>query len=229
MKTEGIDLVGIGKLAKAIPPQVYERTTETACITFLKLVSPITEMTAGLGNYIKQKFDNMVSVEQALVTYSIEEAVTKAKNKGKPLQTPSHPKSFILALEHASKETDEHLHSLWVNLLTSQITGDLCHPHITETLSHLSPDEARILLTLIALDKIGSTNTYFGYVNFQYWALHNDDRNFNEWSYPCSLLVELGLAQTMAFENNFANPDIPQGAAILCLTKSGEQFLNAVS
>lgn len=76
---EGLDLLGWGKIAEAIPPAVYEQTTATVVKTFENLVAPITETTSGLGRYLRQKFDNMVEVEKAVATYTIENAMNRAR------------------------------------------------------------------------------------------------------------------------------------------------------
>ena len=57
-----LDLTGIGKLATAIPDEVYCQTSDTINTSFEKLVSPITEFTSGLGRLIKQKFDKKTVV-----------------------------------------------------------------------------------------------------------------------------------------------------------------------
>jgi hypothetical protein len=44
-----LDLLGIGKLVKSIPPEVYTRSTKTALAMLEELASPVTEATAGLG------------------------------------------------------------------------------------------------------------------------------------------------------------------------------------
>ena len=48
-----LDLLGLGKLAKAIPPQVYTRSTKTVLTMLEELASPVTETTAGLGRYVE--------------------------------------------------------------------------------------------------------------------------------------------------------------------------------
>jgi len=230
---DGLDITGIGKLAKAIPATVYERTTATICSTFEKLVAPLTETTAGFGYYVRQKFENMVAVEKALATYSLEKAFQKAEQNNLPTHSPVHPKSFILAIENASKETNLFMHDLWVNLLSSQITDDTCHPHFVEVLSHLSPLEALLLTELVTIDNINSDNSYLSYERdrFKYWIRTNNDRDYKKWTYSCSLLIELGLAAVMAItdKNITYKKEIPSQTTILYLTHSGETFLRIVN
>jgi hypothetical protein len=40
LKSEGLDLAGFGKIAKAIPKEVYERSAKTLLTTFEKLTAP---------------------------------------------------------------------------------------------------------------------------------------------------------------------------------------------
>lgn len=78
---KSIDIIGFGKVAKAIPPKVYEKTATTVLTTFEQLTAPLTEMTTGLGRYLRQKFDNMVEVEKAIATHTIEQALLRARAK----------------------------------------------------------------------------------------------------------------------------------------------------
>src|SRR6266481_1341071 len=106
----GLDLFGLGKLAQAIPPEVYKLSTKTVLKTFESLVAPLTQTTDGLGRLVRQTFDNWVEVRQAIGTYTLEQAVIRAKaraeKQGELLQPPTHPKTFLRALEEGSLETD---------------------------------------------------------------------------------------------------------------------------
>jgi len=176
-ENESFDIIGFGKIAKAIPPQVYERSAETLLTTFEKLTAPITETTAGFGRYLRQKFDNMVEAEKAIATYSIEKAINKARLKaeksGRLIRPPLHPKSFIKAVEESSKETDPLLHEMWANLLASQlIDGQTSHPHFVEILPHFSPEEAQILISLLPMAAVGENAGCYFYAtddSFDYW------------------------------------------------------------
>lgn len=46
---KGLDLVGLGRVAEAIPKEVYERSAATLLKTFEDLTAPITESASGLG------------------------------------------------------------------------------------------------------------------------------------------------------------------------------------
>jgi len=231
---EGLDLAGFGKLAKSIPKEVYYKTAETLLSTFEKLTAPITETTSGLGRYLRQKFDNFVEVEKALATFTIEKAILKAQTKAVTLNccihAPLHPKSFIKAIEEASKETDPLLHEMWANLIVSQITEINCHPHFVEVLPHLSPSEARMLASLVPLKDVGENGgPYIGGGSFDgsfhHWVRSTTDRDLKPWSWSCVLLHELGLADFLG--TKVWDPE--NRTTIMCLTETGQAFLSAVS
>ena len=235
---DGFDLAGLGKLAKAIPAEVYNRTTKSVLTSFEKLIAPITETTSGFGRYIRQKFDGMVEVEKAIATYTLEEACAKAKAKAAELQVctilPAHPKMFVKALEEGSKETDPLLHQMWASLLASQMLDGFCHPHFVEILPHFSPSEAKLLVSLRDKNTVGANGGQFMSLDidmFGHWIMHADDAEPKLWTLSCTLLYEFGFADLLA-------PDTPvelidslsySRAPILYRTRSGEEFIKAVS
>lgn len=231
---EGLDLVGLGKVAKAIPPEVYTQSTTALIDTFHKLVAPITETTSGFGRYIRQKFDNMVEVEKALATYSVQNAVAKANSKasktGKPLITPIHPKSFIRSVEEASKETDPFLHEMWENLLADQLTNEKFHPHFVEVLPHFSPAEAKLLISLLPRREIGENGgvyIQFSDDSFSHWVRQAGDQQLNEWNYSCILLYEFRFVDVVGpKKGTYPKED---RVTILYRTEAGDLFLSAVS
>jgi hypothetical protein len=231
-KKDSVDLAGLGKIAKAIPKEVYVQSTAALIDTFTKLTAPITATTEGFGRYLKQKFDNMVEVEKALATYSIEKAIAKAEEKartrGISLIAPSHPKSFIKSIEETSKETDPLLHEMWTNLLASQITEPSFHPHFVEILPHFSPPEARLLASLFPQEEIGQNGggyLYFTYDSFKTWVFKSGDRDLKEWNYSCILLCEFKFADVLAPKDG----DYDKDTTFLYRTKSGAAFLEAVT
>jgi len=228
-KNEGLDIAGFGKIAKAIPKEVYERSAATLLTTFEKLTAPITETTSGLGRYLRQKFDNMVEVEKAIATYTIEKAIYRAKQRcerfGGSLHAPVHPKSFVRAIEEASKETDPLLHEMWSNLLASQLSEDVCHPHFVEVLPHFSPADARLLLSLFRRSEVGENEggfLTFSADSFTYWV-NKTGGDLNPWSLSCEMLIEFRFADLLGPKPR------QNGVAILYRTASGDAFLTAVS
>ncbi|WP_159657859.1 Abi-alpha family protein [Vibrio atypicus] len=229
---KSLDLAGLGQVAKAIPPEVYTQTTSTVLNTFDKLVAPITETTDGLGRYIKQKFDNMVEVEKAVATYTLENAVQKAKNKSvrlnKPLVAPCHNKSFVKTIEESSKETDPILHEMWENLLAEQLVDNAFHPHFVEILSHFSPREAWLLMKLRTKDQV--TDHKGGYISydedsFTHWLSNGSSADLQPWNYSCTLLDEFRFVGLLAPDKN----KYSESTVILYLTVAGQEFLKSVS
>jgi len=212
-----LDITGFGKIAKAIPDQVYIRSAKTLLITFEKLTAPITETTAGLGRYLRQKFDNMVEAEKAIATYTVEKAIIKARSKaektGRLVRPPLHPKSFVKAVEESSKETDPLLHEMWVNLLASQLIDDQSHPHFVEILPHFSQNEGGYI--------------FFTYDSFNYWIRKNGDSDLNKWTVSCVLLCESHFADILAPEKDKYEKE--KHVTILYRTVSGQSFLDAVT
>ncbi|HCD1288866.1 TPA: DUF4393 domain-containing protein [Vibrio parahaemolyticus] len=231
-ENKGLDLTGLGEVAKSIPPEVYVQTTGTVLSTFNKLVAPITETTDGLGRYIRQKFDNMVDVEKAVATYTLENAVLKAQKKstalGQVISPPIHYKSFVKTLDEASKETDPLLHEMWENLLAEQLVSHTFHPHFVEVLSHFSPSEARLLVSLRSKDEVTvHSGGYISYNDdsFTHWIKNGDENKLNEWNYSCILLHEFRFVGLLAVDKErYSN-----GVTILHRTSSGDSFLKAVS
>lgn len=233
-KKDGLDLVGFGKVAKAIPPEVYTQSTHAIIETFSKVVAPITETTSGFGRYIRQKFDNMVEVEKALATYTIQNAVAKAEAKARSANVsiiaPIHPKSFIKSLEEASKETDPILHEMWENLLADQLLNEKFHPHFVEVLPHFSPKEAQLLVSLLPREKIGENGGRYltsSDDSFSHWVRQSRDKQLNKWGYSCILLCEFRFADILGPNRD----DYPKEdrVTILYRTSAGESFLSAVS
>ena len=227
---DGLDIAGFGKIAKAIPAKVYERSATTLLTTFQQLTAPITETTSGLGRYLRQKFDNMVEAEKAIATYTIEKAIAKAKQraqlKGRDIHPPESSKSFVKAIEEASKETDPLLHEMWANLIASQLSDDSCHPHFVEVLSHFSAAEAHLLISLVPLSEVGENDG--GYLaadddSFPYW-IPKAGGEPRPWSISCILLKEFRFADIVGPKGNK-----PEHTTILYRTTLGSTFLSAVS
>jgi hypothetical protein len=226
------DLLGLGKLAKAIPPKVYERTADAVLKTFQQLIAPLTETTSGAGRYIHQRFDSWIDAQKALAAYTLEEALHRARDRarqrGGAIVRPSHPKSFIKTLEEASEETEPLLHEMWTNLLASQLVDTTWHPHFIQLLPHFSPAEARLLLDLLPVTEIGDHGgDYLGtpvYEYFKSWA-RRADAPLQPWTLSCTLLCEWRLADARAFKGTSA----PSDATILFRTQLGAAFVAAVT
>ena len=141
----------------------------------------------------------MVEAEKALASYTVEKAIRRAKKKaqitGRIVHPPASTKTFVKAIEEASKESDPLLHEMWANLIASQLVEETCHPHFVQILSHFSPAEARLLISLLPLDKVGENGG--GYIgetegSFTHWmAISGGD--LIPWSSHanCSLILNL--------------------------------------
>lgn len=229
---KGRDLVGLGEVAKAIPPEVYIQSTQALVRIFSDLVAPITESTSGFGRYIRQKFDNMVEVEKSLATYTLKNAIQKAEKRAQQsdskLISPTHPKSFVKAIEEASKETDPLLHEMWENLISDQLIDPHAHPHFVEILPHFSPSEARLLSSLFPKVEISDkTSEYLAFNDddFKNWV-RNIGEPKEEWSYSCILLCEFRFANVIA-PNKGIYPE--NDVTVLYRTAAGNMFISAVS
>ena len=190
---KSIDLIGLGKLAKAIPESVYKKTTDTTLKTFEKIIAPITETTSGLGRYIKQKFDNMVEIERSILEYSLEKAKKKLERKGLKSISVSSPRSTVRIVEELSKETDFLLNEMWTNLLCSEITSGKSHPFFINVLSSLSKEEAILLQDLKSFNEIGEfkNNILMLPRSIRYYILEDGGAE-REWNMPSALLLEYG-------------------------------------
>ena len=224
----------IDNITKNIPPEVYSKVTDTSLTTFSKLIRPITAATDGFGKYIEQKFNNMVEVEKSLASYSIQVALkkaeAKAQKKGIKLIPPIHPKSFIKSIEEVSKETNEILHEMWVNLITDQLINEDFHPYFIDILSGFSPSEAHILSTLLPREKLNKNGGWIlGHYNeFKYWIKNSGDLELNKWDYSCVHLIQYGLAGVLSHgrDDMYKKED---KVALLFKTTAGELFLSTVS
>ncbi len=238
-KKSGWDVAGFGKVAQAIPSEVYKRSAVTVLKTFESLVAPITQTTEGLGQLIRQTFDNWVEVRKAIGTYTLEQAVIRAKAKteklGKVLQPPSHPKTFLRALEEGSLETDSVVHEMWVNLLASQLTDSDSHPRFVSILSSLGPEEARLLKSLKPRPSDPHVTSFFGghtassgmYVN---WVSEIHDQG-KPWNLSCTILCQHDLASISPLQTSLeGTPGGTKGKlpVLLHLSPFGIEFMAIV-
>ena len=225
----GLDVVGLGKAAEAVPKEVYIEVAGGLIENFNKIIAPITETTSGVGRYIRQKFDNMVETEKAIAAVTLQESIRRAQERSS-LILPKHIKSFVNSIEEASRETDPILHEMWVNALSKQITNSKFHPRYVSMLASFSADEANLLMSLNTVDNLGKDfSIYFGSPRhgFDHFVLKNHDTDLHEWTYACNILLEFDLAEVMAPNEGIYE----QGhkVTILYLTNSGKRFLDVVT
>jgi hypothetical protein len=229
----GLDLVGIGKLAQAIPPEVYKQTAATVLKTFECLVAPLTQTTDGVGRLIRQTFDNWVEVRKAIGTYTLQQALIRAKaeteKRGEFLQLPAHPKTFLRALEEASLETDSVVHGMWVNLLASQLVDRNSHPRFVGVLAQLGPEEAALLVLLRPRPTndpklssfIGGNIAHAG-MRTRGWSLALDQPT-QPWNLSATFLCQQSLADVAPIHALAVESPV-----LLFLTQFGQEFMAAV-
>src|ERR1051326_7182146 len=76
-ENKSFDLVGLGKAVEAIPEAAWSEMVHAATDTFRSIVRPITALTGGVGEWLEQKFDNLVEVEKVFLA----DGLAKAKQK----------------------------------------------------------------------------------------------------------------------------------------------------
>jgi ribosomal protein S16 len=167
----------------------------------------------------------MVEVEKALLTYSMQNALKKAKSDRLLMKSEQRPKELITIMDALSKETDPLLNTLWTNLLCSELTNQNSHPFFISVLQSLSRKDAEILSRLHDYDATGEkkSNILISQPNIQYWVTENGAKP-EEWTFSCSFLYGMGLASTVTPKESENH-----GTVILYRTDVGRSFLEAVT
>ena len=143
-----LDVVGIGKLAEAIPSEAWNKIVSTACDTFRSLLAPITSITGGTGRLITAKFDRLVDTEKLLAAQMLKSASQKASDSTYKSDKAPRASMIIKVIEASSSETDETLQELWSNLLANELVDNSIHPEFIQILSRLSSIDAYRLIEL---------------------------------------------------------------------------------
>lgn len=149
----GLDIVGAGKIAQAIPQKAWIQLVETACSTFKSALAPITSTTSGVGRLIEAKFDRLVDAEKLLASEMMARATAKIiESKRKP--TGNAKASIVIAaIEASACETDAVIRELWSNLVAQEITEGKVHPEFPRVLSRLSASDAKLLAQIAGQEK----------------------------------------------------------------------------
>ncbi len=140
-----LDLTGVGKLAKAIPPKAWEKLVTTACDTFKECIAPITATTGGLGRLIDAWFERLVDAQKVLVAETMSKASKKAASMRKERAAQPSGSVMIAALAAASNETNGSLRELWSNLIAREMTLGEVHPEFVEILKRMNVADAKTL------------------------------------------------------------------------------------
>lgn len=214
-----LDLIGVGKLAKAIPAKSWSQIVDTACLTFREVFAPITSTTSGLGRLIDAKFDRLVDAEKVLVAKAMANAAKKAG--GKKRTHNRLPKASILigSIERTAIETDGVLRELWSNLIAQELIDGSVHPEFLSILSRLSAADAHVLAKIAENEKDPNFKTKKIAARFKVSlvgiVISGADIFREETTFSTEHLSNLGL---IGSENG-----------IWSLTLTGKAFISAVS
>jgi hypothetical protein len=167
---DGVDFTGIGKAMQAIPQSAWSQLVDTACRSFDKTLSPITETAHGIGRLIKAKFDHMIDVEQVMAAEAVETARRKAAQTGKTPQIP-RPQILLQVIENASQEVDAGVRELWSNLLAQEMLTHGVHPEIGRVLARISFDDAQLLVRITEAKPTSSSRLFAEAVNIALLAI----------------------------------------------------------
>lgn len=149
----GLDVVGVGKLAKAIPQKAWVQVVDTACSTFKSAIAPLTSLTSGVGRLIDAKFDRLVDAEKVLAAETMARATQKVLKSKKAPAGNAKASVVIAAIEASASETDSILRELWSNLLAQEIVDGKVHPEFPKILSRLSSHDAQVLAQIAEREK----------------------------------------------------------------------------
>ena len=143
-----LDIVGVGKLAEAVPDQVWTSVVDTACITFKQLISPLTAITSGTGRLIEAKFDRFVDAEKVIASQTMSRAADKASRSSRKRRNEPKPSIILKVIEDSSSEVDTTLRELWTNLVANEFVDGSVHPEFIRILSRLSAVDAQRLIEI---------------------------------------------------------------------------------
>ena len=142
---EGLDIAGVGKLAKAIPEKSWNKAVSTACETFEKCVAPITETTGGIGRLISAKFDRLVEAEKVLAAETFKKAREKVERASTAPKGNYKSSVIVRVIEQSSQETDVNIRNLWENMLAQELLDGSVHPEVVSILTRLTSEDAQTL------------------------------------------------------------------------------------
>lgn len=135
-------------IAKSIPESAWLRIVQTACDIFEQCVSPVTELTSGIGRLIKARFDRLSGIEKVLAAHAIQMAEKKLNAVEVESRVIEDPKTLLEAISGVASETHAELHELWANLLAQELSTGAVHPEIPRILTRLTPADAILLMEI---------------------------------------------------------------------------------
>jgi hypothetical protein len=143
-----LDVVGLGKLAEAIPDQAWSSVVDTACSTFQQVIAPITALTSGTGRLIEAKFDRLVDAEKVIASQTLLLAAEKSSRSKRKRKGQPKPSIILKVIEDASGEVDSTLRELWTNLVANELVDNSVHPEFVRILQRLSASDACRLIAI---------------------------------------------------------------------------------
>ena len=216
----GLDLVGAGKLAKAIPAKAWVQLVDTACTTFKAALAPLTATTSGIGRLVEAKFDRLIDAEKILAAETMKRATEKMSNSKHTPSGTAKANIVIAVVESSANETEPILRELWANLLAQELVSGTVHPEIPKVLARLSSSDAQLLAQIA---ERGSDKSVIL------------KRALKQFTASISIL---GLAVDLASlddANSFAHEHlgnlhlIRRDQGVWGLTRTGEAFIEAVT
>lgn len=224
-----VDIIGVGKLAEAIPDESWNQVVTTACDTFKSLIAPMTSTTGGIGRLITAKFDRLVDAEKLIASQILKNASQKASDSTSKSDRTPRASIIIKVIEASSSETDETLRELWSNLLANELADNSIHPEFIQILSRLSSTDAYRLIELAERSdeppkKVTLSLKIFG-VEFNWKDIVEEPTDFTNIH-----LYNLGLIERpiVAVRNRQGELE-RQPAVYWSLTIIGEAFISAVT
>lgn len=139
------DLIGAGKIAKAIPTKAWEQLVATACETFTQCLAPITATTSGLGRLIEAWFNKLSDAQKILAAETVSRATKKIEHTGGKTHTNPKASVIVAVLDGSSIETDRTIRELWANLLAQELLSGNVHPEFVRILTRLTSNDAHTL------------------------------------------------------------------------------------
>ena len=149
----GLDIAGVGQIAKAIPQKAWVQLVDTACQTFRDAIAPFTATTSGIGRLIEAKFDRLVEAEKVLAAENVAKTAAKVARSRRLPSGKAKARIVVAAIEASGRETDPVMRELWSNLLAQEITDGTVHPEFPLVLSRLSSRDAQLLARIAEREK----------------------------------------------------------------------------
>lgn len=147
MSKDGIDVIGAGKVAKAIPAAAWKEVSHTLCETFSQLIAPLTATTTGVARLIEARFNRLTAPEQEFAFEAVNVAVERVRPTASETAKPAAA-VIIASIESVAIETDETMRKLWINLIAQEMSGGQVHPEFPQLLRRMSREDARTFLSI---------------------------------------------------------------------------------